>query len=76
MNDSKIIKLSDVVEDKMEINHKCIMMLNQALVSIVRLQVLSEDYLADALPIEQLKLMEENVAAILEEAEKWQEDHP
>lgn len=70
---SSLIHLAEIRETKREINEKCIKMFHQALVHIMKLQIISEDYLPDDLPIGQLRQMETNISALLEQAEEWQE---
>lgn len=64
-----IINISEIAQERKRINDNCIKLLQKALVSIIKLQIVSEDFLGDALPIGQLIQMEENVTRILEQAE-------
>lgn len=71
MNKPTVIHLATVREDRQQINEQCKKMLHQALVYIIKLQIISEDFLSEDLPIEQLRQMEENVSRILEQAEAY-----
>lgn len=51
MTKPTVIHLAEVSEDRAQINEQCKKMLHQALVHIIKLQILSEDFLSDDLPI-------------------------
>lgn len=67
-----IIHFEEFRENRAQINEQCKKMLQQALVNIIKLQIVSEDFLPNELPIGQLRVMEEKVTAILEQCEEWE----